>query len=105
MIYSLCLTMRNYEVHNINNSLGNYYAFHRAPVIIDCNKNNKDGNSTVQNREIGRLFAEYKDKLVVIDGEERKEHAYLIPKSKVDRYGDKEIFLNISYNSLKEFEI
>jgi hypothetical protein len=51
------------------------------------------------------LFAEYKDILVIIDGEDRKEHAYRIPKSKVDRYGDKKIYLNISYNSLKEFEI
>jgi hypothetical protein len=100
--------MRNNEAHNINNSLGNYYAFHRASVIINYNKNNnkdKDGNDTIQNREIGRVFTEYKDKLVIIDGENKKEHEYLIPKSKVDRYGDKKIFLNISYNSLKEFEI
>jgi hypothetical protein len=51
-------------------------------------------------------FSEYKDKLVIIDGEDRKEHEYLIPKSKVDRYGDKQIYLNISsIQSLKEFEI
>jgi hypothetical protein len=97
--------MRNNEAHNINNSMENYYAFHRASVIINDNKNNKDSNDIIQNREIGRLFAEYKDKLVIIDGEDRKEHAYQIPKSKVARYGDKKIYLNISYNSLKEFEI
>jgi hypothetical protein len=99
--------MRNNEAHNTYNSLGNYYAFHRASVIISHNKNNnnKDSNNTVQDREIGRLFTEYKDKLVVIDGENKKEHEYLIPKSKVDRYGDKKIFLNISCNSLEEFEI
>jgi hypothetical protein len=34
----------------------NYYAFHRASVIINDNKNNKDSNDTIQNREIGRLF-------------------------------------------------
>jgi hypothetical protein len=69
--------MRNNEAHNINNSLGNYYAFHRASVIINYNKNNdkdKDGNDTIQNREIGRVFTEYKDKLVIIDGENKKEH-------------------------------
>ena len=76
-------------------SLGTYYAHHRAPAILSQNKD----------REIGRVFAEYKDKLVIIDGEDKKEHEYLIPKSKVDRYGDKEIYFNISENTLKEFEI
>ena len=76
-------------------SLGTYYAHHRAPAILSQNKD----------REIGRVFAEYKDKLVIIDGEDKKEYEYLIPKSKVDRYGDKEIYFNISENTLKEFEI
>ena len=74
-------------------SLDNYYASHRAPAII----NNK--------LKIGRVFAEYKDNLVIIDGENKKEREYLIPKSRVDRYGDKEVYLNISESSLKEFEI
>jgi hypothetical protein len=54
---------------------------------------------------IGRVFAEYKDRLVIIDGENKKEHEYLIPKSKVDRDGDSEVYFNISESSLKEFEI
>ena len=45
------------------------------------------------------MFAEYKDELVIIDGE------YLIPKTKIDRYDDKHVYLNISEDSLKEFEI
>jgi hypothetical protein len=61
--------------------------------------------STVQSRQIGRVFAEYKNKLVIIDGDNKKEHEYLIPKSKVDHYDDKKIILNISYGSLNEFEI
>jgi hypothetical protein len=55
-------------------SLGTYYASHRAPAILGQNKD----------REIGRVFAEYKDKLVIVDGEVKKEHVYLIPKYKVD---------------------
>ena len=74
-------------------SLNNYYASHRAPAII----NNK--------LKIGRVFAEYKDNLVIIDGENKKEREYLIPKSRVDHYGDKEVYLNILESSLKEFEI
>ena len=75
-------------------SLGTYYAHHRAPAILIQNKD----------REIGRVFAEYKDKLIIVDGEVKKEHVYLIPKNKVDLYGDKKIYLNVSENSLKEFE-
>ena len=79
--------MKNSEA----SSLGTYYADHRAPAIWSQNKD----------REMGRAFAEYKDKLIIVDGE---EHVYLIPKTKVDRYGDNQVYLNMSENSLKEFE-
>jgi hypothetical protein len=45
-------------------SLGKYYASHRAPAILCWNKD----------REIGKIFAEYKDKLVIVDGEIKKDH-------------------------------
>ena len=70
-----------------------YYITNRASAIL-CSKD----------IEIGHVFAEYKDKLVIIDGENKKEHEYLIPKTKVDRYGDKNIYFNISEDTLKEFE-
>jgi hypothetical protein len=47
---------------NVDQSLENY-AFRRASAIIIHSKDN------LQDQEIGRVFAEYKDKLVVIDGE------------------------------------
>jgi archaellum component FlaF (FlaF/FlaG flagellin family) len=97
--------MTNEEVQNTDNSLENYYAFHRAVVIINYNKNDRTGKSTIESRQIGRVFTDYKDNLVVIDGDNKKEHEYLIPKSKIDHYDDKKIFLNISYDSLNEFEI
>jgi hypothetical protein len=78
---------------NVVKSLENY-AFHRARAII----NHSD-------REIGKVFAEYKDNLVVIDGENKKEHEYLIPKTKVHHHGDNQVYFDISENSLKEFEI
>ena len=80
--------MQKSEAENIN-----YYASQRAPAII---------NYTLT---IGRVFAEYKDNLVIIDGENKKEREYLIPKSRVDRYGDNEVYFNISEDSLKQFEI
>ncbi len=76
-------------------SLASYYAFHRASAILSQNKD----------REIGKVFAEYKDKLIVIDGEIKKEHIYSIPKTEVNHYGDKRVYLNVSENSLKKFEI
>jgi hypothetical protein len=82
------LLMLKSEADNVN-----YYAFHRAAAIIN------------DNLKIGRVFAEYKDTLIIIDGELKKEREYLIPKSRVDRYGDREVYLNISESSLKEFEI
>lgn len=82
--------MKNSEA----DSLGTYYAHHRAPAILSQNKD----------REIGRIFAEYKDKLIIVDGEMKKEHVYLIPKNKVELYGDEKVYLNVSENSLKQFE-
>jgi hypothetical protein len=86
---------------NVNKSLESY-ASRRASAIIYYNE---DGKSILQDREIGRVFAEYKDSLVVIDGENKKEHEYLIPKTKVHHYGDNQVYFNISENSLREFEI
>jgi hypothetical protein len=82
----------------------NYYAYYRIPVIINNKIISNDGKSTIRGREIGKVFAEYKDNLVVIDGENKKEREYLIPKSKIDRYDEKQIYLNISDDSLNEFE-
>ena len=71
-----------------------YCISNRASAIL----NNKD-------REIGRVSAEYKEELVVINGGNKKEREYLIPKKKIDRCDDKHVYLNISEDSLKEFEI
>lgn len=51
------------------------------------------------------MFAEVKDNLVIIAGKNKKELEYLIPKTKVDHCDDKQVYLNISGDSLKEFEI
>ena len=60
-----------------------YYAFQRAPAII----NNR--------LTIERMFAAYKDNPIIIDGELKKEHEYLIPKSKSRSLWDTEVDLNI----------
>jgi hypothetical protein len=75
-----------------NTPNSDYYAFHRIPVIV-------------QGGEIGKVFADVKDNLIVIAGENKKEHEYLIPKSKVSRYNDKQVYLSISDSFLKEIEV
>jgi hypothetical protein len=95
------LKMRNSKAKNIDVSLGSYYASHRASAILSSDKD----------REIGKVIAEYKDKLIVLDGkfildgEFKREHVYFIPKIRIDHYGDKRVYINISEESLKEFEI
>ena len=80
----------------MSDSLEEYHTSHRSPAIV-----NQNGNDI----EIGRIFTEYNDNLVIIDGENKKDHVYLIPKTKVNNYDERKIYLNISEDSLKEFEI
>jgi hypothetical protein len=87
--------MRNSKAKNIDVSLGSYYASHRASAILIRNKD----------REIGKVIAEYKDKLIILDGEIKREHVYFIPKIRIDHYWDKRVYINLSEESLKEFEI
>jgi hypothetical protein len=87
--------MEDSEVNQMLDSLGSY-ASRRAPAIINCNGSD---------REIGRVFAEYKDNFIIIDGENKKEHEYLIPKSRVDRFGENQVYFNVAESILKEFEI
>lgn len=82
------------ESNNPKDSLGNYYAFHKASAILSHNKD----------KEIGKVIAEYKDRLIVLDGEIKREHVYLIPKIRIDFYGNKQVYFNIPENLVKEFE-
>ena len=93
--------MRNSEAKNIPDSLGNYYASNRATAIINYNNYSKNIS---QDQEIGRVFAEYKDKLVVIDGEDKKEKCIFNSKAESKSYGDNEVYFNTSKTLLKEFE-
>ena len=43
--------------------------------------------------------------LLVIDGENKKQHEYLIPKSRIDRFGDNQVYFNMTERTLKDFEI
>ena len=62
----------NNDVQVTSDHEWNYYTLYRIPVII----NNNDGKSNIHEREIGKVFAEYKDNLVVIDGENKKEQPF-----------------------------
>ena len=49
--------------------------------------------------------SKYKDKLVIIEGTTVRSHEYIVSKSIVDYYDEKNIYLNISRDALLEFDI
>jgi hypothetical protein len=53
----------------------------------------------------GNVIAEYKDRLIIIEGGSIKSHEYIVPKSTVDHYDGKIIYLNISRDTLLEFDV
>jgi hypothetical protein len=51
------------------------------------------------------VIAEYKSKLIIVDDEIKREHVYLIPRTKADHFRDKQVYINILESSLKDFEM
>jgi hypothetical protein len=58
---------------------------------------------TKDERSCGNLMAEYKDNIIIIEGV-IKSHEYMVPKSKVNHYDGNEIYLDIPYDMLSNFE-
>ena len=56
-------------------------------------------------KSCGNVIAEYKDKIVIIEGVNIKSHEYIIPKSIVDHYDEKNVYLNIPRDTLLEFDV
>jgi hypothetical protein len=75
--------------------LKNYYTFYSSPALLNHSKD----------KQFGTVIAESKNKLIIVDDEIKREHVYLVPKTKVDHYGDQQMYFDITENSLKDFEI
>jgi hypothetical protein len=58
---------------------------------------------TVDQRLCGNMIAEYKDNIIIIQGA-IKSQEYIIPKCNVKNYNEKEIYLDIPYDMLSNFE-
>lgn len=84
------------ETVNMGHKLGKYYMFYSAPALLSIH--NRD-------REFGTVIAEGKNKIIIIDDENIREHVYLIPKTNVDHCSEKQMYFNIPEDSLNEFEI
>jgi hypothetical protein len=69
------------------------------------NSFDSDYYTSHQSREIGKVFTDIKGDLVVIIGENKKEDEYIIPRSVVSHCDEKQVFIDITANSLEEFEI
>ncbi len=83
------------ETINIGAPSGNYCMFYSASALL---------NHELE-REFGIVIAEAKNKLIVVDDEIIRKHVYLIPKTKLDHYGDQQMYFDIPESSLKHFEI
>jgi hypothetical protein len=83
------------ETVHIGDPSGNYCMFYSASALVNHERE----------REFGTVIAEAKNKLIVVDDEIIREHVYLIPKTKVDHYGDRQMYFDIPESSLKDFEI
>jgi hypothetical protein len=69
------------------------------------NSFDSDYYTSHQSREIGKVFTDIKGDLVVIAGENKKEDEYIIPRSVGSHCDVKQVFIDITANSLEEFEI
>jgi len=87
--------MTKSEIEHSVNLSGNYYKFYSVLALLNHNKN----------RKIGTVIAESKDKLIIVDNMIKREHVYLIPKTKVDHYNDKRMYFDLSENSLRDYEM
>ena len=65
----------------------------------------KKGVKASDQKSCGNVIAEYKDKLVIIEGTNIKSHEYIVPKSIVDHYDGNNLYLNKSRNALLEFTV
>jgi hypothetical protein len=52
-----------------------------------------------------QYWSEHENSLIVVAGENRREHVYLIPITKVDHCGNNKVYCKIPESSLKGFEI
>jgi len=75
--------------------LGDYCRFYSAPALLNHNRE----------KQFGTVIAEAKNRLIIVDDEIIRKHVYLIPKSRVDRYSSKQIYFNVTEDSLKDFEM
>ncbi len=87
--------MTKSEIEHSVNLSGTYYKFYSALALLNHNKN----------RKIGTVIAESKAKLIIVDNMIKREHVYLIPKTKVDHYNDKRMYFDLSENSLRDYEM
>lgn len=51
-------------------------------------------------KDCGNLVATYGDKIVIIEGYIVKSHEFIIPKSKIDHFNEKNVYLNISKDEM-----
>jgi hypothetical protein len=94
LLWISVITMES-DPASFGDSLGNYCMFYNTPALLNDDRE----------REFGTVIAESRNKLIIVDDEIIREHVYLISKTKVNHYGDQQMYFNIPESSLKDFEI
>jgi hypothetical protein len=84
----------NNPLISTNRSSGNYYMLYNSSALFSD-----------KHREFGTVIAESKNRLIVVNDKIKRDHVYLIPKKRIDYYGDKCAYFNIPESSLKELEL
>jgi hypothetical protein len=69
------------------------------PKIIQAKRIVKTSDQMV----CGNIVAEYRDNIIIIEFEGTKLNEYMIPKSRVDHYDERNVHLSISGSLLSSF--
>jgi hypothetical protein len=64
----------------------------------------KKGVRASDKKLCGNVIAEYHDSIIVIEYGASIFYEYMIPKSRVDHYDGKEVYLNIPYIKMLNFD-
>jgi hypothetical protein len=71
--------------------------------VLDWDRIVLKGVRTKDNQDAGNVISVASDKIIV--GSEGARHEYIIPKSAVEGFNGSEVFLNISFGELRNYEV
>ena len=71
--------------------------------VLDWDRIVLKGVRSKDNEDVGNVISVASDEITV--GSEGARHEYIIPKSAVEGFNGSEVFLNISFGELRNYEV